>query len=854
MTPMRMRDLVISRTLVALCAATVAMASAGCGRSGLRGFEAAPGDAGSDGIDIHKDAGSDGLPPPVDARVAQSLTVAPASASLTVGSGTTFTATVRYNDGVTADVTGAAAWTSSDTSVATVGAGRVLGVGGGGAVITATYAGLSAMAKVSVTGPTTTLTSIAIVPPAQTVVVGTTIVFRVIGTYSNGTTADVTSMTSFKPDRPDLLSPGGGAVFKAVAAGTARVTAGLGMFSAVATVQITGTRVVSVTISPPGIAIPVGTTFRFTATAQLSDGTTQDVTASATWTSSDPSVVASLGSGLVMAERPGGVALSATFGGVTGVAMLGVTGAQLVSLEIDPVDPSLGVGVAVSFSAIGVYNDGSRADLTASVMWSSSSPNVVSIDGGGNAVTRAAGTSVIVATNGMVKGSSTVTVTSISLQSLSVIPPNVTLTVGGTAALRALGTFSDGSTVDLTTSVVWSSSSQDVAFVDPSSGLVTALAPGSAAVTATFGTVSGAAKVLVSPATIAAIVIVPAASSVPVGATESLSAIGFFSDGSTRDVTDEVSWSSSSNGIATITNGMGAGIVTGVQAGDVTITASSGSASGTATVTVLPATLQQIDVEPANAMTTAGLRSNYTATGMYSDGSKADLTTQVTWTTSDTTVATISNVAGAQGQLLARAAGSTTVIATFGSVTGSTTVIVTGRAPIGLAISPLAVSTPAGIAVQYAAVELFNDGTQRNVSGMAMWTSSNPMVARIDPTGRAVAVAPGTTTIQATFMGFTASTTLTVTAAVLTSLQLTPLAPTLAVGAILRFTAQAVFSDGSTNDVTTMATWVSSNPMALGVDTAAGVRGRATALAPGMSTVTASFMGLSSSTVVTVTP
>jgi hypothetical protein len=203
---------------------------------------------------------------------------------------------------------------------------------------------------------------------------------------------------------------------------------------------------------------------------------------------------------------------------------------------------------------------------------------------------------------------------------------------------------------------------------------------------------------------------------------------------------------------------------------------------------------------------------------------------------------------------MARAAGVTQVIATFGSVTGSTSVTVVGRVAIGLSISPLGVSTAAGLTVQYTAVEMFSDGTQRNVSGMAMWSSSNPMVARIDATGRAVGVTPGPTTIQAAFLGFTASTTLTVTPAVVTSLQLTPLNPTLSVGSILRFTAQAVFSDGSTNDVTTMAAWVSSAPGVLGVDPPTGVLGRATALAPGKSQVTATFMGVSAQTVVTVNP
>src|SRR4029077_5712017 len=125
----------------------------------------------------------------------------------------------------------------------------------------------------------------------------------------------------------------------------------------------------------------------------------------------------------------------------------------------------------------------------------------------------------------------------------------------------------------------------------------------------------------VSQATLQAITITPGGASVPIGATVRLTASGTFSDGSTGDVTTEVAWASIDNTIATVSNAAGnAGQVTGVKAGTVTITATEGGVFGKASVTVVAATLKAIDVSPANATTTAGLRSNYTATGTFSDG------------------------------------------------------------------------------------------------------------------------------------------------------------------------------------------------------------------------------------------
>src|SRR5262249_43933801 len=155
----------------------------------------------------------------------------------------------------------------------------------------------------------------------------------------------------------------------------------------------------------------------------------------------------------------------------------------------------------------------------------------------------------------------------------------------------AIATYSDGSTFDLTGSVVWTVTPGGVVSVPDPMGVLQALGVGSASVMATFAGVTGAAKVVVSSATIVAIVINPAASSLPVGASGGLSATGFFADGPSRDVPNEVAWSSSSDAIATVSNRMGeAGLVTGVRPGDVTITAQSGGVAGRAAVSVVPAT------------------------------------------------------------------------------------------------------------------------------------------------------------------------------------------------------------------------------------------------------------------------
>jgi len=121
------------------------------------------------------------------------------------------------------------------------------------------------------------------------------------------------------------------------------------------------------------------------------------------------------------------------------------------------------------------------------------------------------------------------------------------------------------------------------------------------------------------------------------GKTVQMSAVGTYDDGSTKALTS-VFWSSSATDIATISD---SGLVTGVTPGQATITGSSGTVSGTNTVTVTLSGLTAITVTPANNTITAGDSISYTATGTAS-GKQVDITDQVTWGVSNNLNNTVS--------------------------------------------------------------------------------------------------------------------------------------------------------------------------------------------------------------------
>jgi uncharacterized protein YjdB len=377
------------------------------------------------------------------------------------------------------------------------------------------------------------------------------------------------------------------------------------------------------------------------------------------------------------------------------------TSAQLVSISVTPTNPSIALGTDQQFTATGIYSDNTTKDLTDSVAWSSSDTTVAAVDDpatalgllaavvtgaqtvnkAGHVIGKAIGRTTIKATSGSRWGSTDLTVTPASLASIAVTPTNPSVAKGTTKQFTATGTFSDNTTQDLTTTVTWSSSAAAVATVSNaagSNGSTTSVNTGSTTITATSGDVSGSTTLTVTPATLVSMAITPANPSIADGTTQQFTATATYSDGTTQNLTTAVTWSSSSTGVATVSNTAGSkGLATSVAAGSTSITATSGDVSGSTTLTVTPATLVSIAITPTNPSIAQGTTRQFTATGTYSDSTTQNLTTTVTWSSSNTGIATISNAAGSKGLATSVAAGSTTITATSGSVSGTTSLTVT---------------------------------------------------------------------------------------------------------------------------------------------------------------------------------
>ncbi|HEX4783190.1 MAG TPA: Ig-like domain-containing protein [Candidatus Sulfotelmatobacter sp.] len=601
----------------------------------------------------------------------------------------------------------------------------------------------------------------------------------------------------------------------------------------------------SIQVSPASMSIGMGAQQQFTATAQLSDGSTKDMTSSVQWSSSDSNIASIAAGGTASGSAAGTVTITAQSGTLQATATLKVSSAasNLASIAISPAASSVAVNTSQQFTATGTYSDGSSADLTALVAWTSSSTATATIASDGAVAAVAPGTTNISASFAGVSQSTTLTVTAPTMVSIAVTPVGLTLGIGINQQFVATATYSDGSSADLVSGVTWTSSSTTVATVN-SSGLAATLAAGSTTIAATVGSFTDTSTLTVVAAHLTSIFVTPAIPSIALGTTQLFTAVGNFDDGSTQWL-QSVTWSSSSSSVATVDS---TGLATSVGMGSTTITASSGSVSGTASLTVTGASLISIAITPVNSTMAVGTTKQFTATGTFSDSSTQDVSGSAVWTSSNPAAATING----QGLLTSVATGSSTIKAIFGGVRGSTGLTVSSAYLVSITVNPPNPRIARGTSIKFSASGTFSDGsTASNLSGVS-WKSSKPSVASLRGSGLAHGKKGGTATISATASGVTGSTTLTVGTGALVSLAVTPMAPTAAAGSTQQFVATGTFSDGSTQDITLNSHWSSSAATVATMANAPSVAGVANCSAPGSTTIGANSGGVAGSAVLTV--
>jgi len=342
-------------------------------------------------------------------------------------------------------------------------------------------------------------------------------------------------------------------------------------------------RVVAITLTPSSASLATGAAQQFAALGVRNSGDTVPVNASYSATGGTIN-----SSGLFTAGSAAGtyrVIASDNrhrLADTSVVTVMTVPAAPVASVTISPNPVALGVGSTALLSA--TPRDSAGNPLTGrTISWSSSAPGVATVSANGLVTGVAAGSVTITATSEGISGTAVVAVTDVTVEpvaTVSVAPTSATLRMGTTVQLTA--TLRDsGGNVLTGRSITWISAVPSVATVS-ATGLVSGVAAGGATITATSEGKSGTAAVTVTVVPVATVTVSPNPASVLVGGTTQL--VAALRDTAGNLLTGRaISWTSSASGVATVS---ASGLVTGVSAGNATLTATSEGKSGTAAVTV----------------------------------------------------------------------------------------------------------------------------------------------------------------------------------------------------------------------------------------------------------------------------
>ena len=336
--------------------------------------------------------------------------------------------------------------------------------------------------------------------------------------------------------------------------------------------------VATVEVAPPSATVVLGTTVTLTASVLDAAGNPLP-DRKVLWASADSNFATVTPSGVVTGRYVGSVPIAANVEGKAGIARIEVVPVPVVAVRISPASRDLTVGQTAQLTAEPLDAQGAVLS-NRSITWSSNRPNVASVNGNGLVTGISAGSAAITATVEGKSGVAAVSVAPAPVASVSVSPSSATLIVGQTAELEAQPR--DGSGQPLSgRPVTWSSNHPEVASVT-SAGVVAAVSPGTATITASSEGRNGTATIVVNAPAVNRVEVTPAATVVDVGGSFRLTATVYDSRGNVIPGA-QVAWASSDTRIATVDN---TGRVRGIAAGSAIITATSGDKAGTALVTV----------------------------------------------------------------------------------------------------------------------------------------------------------------------------------------------------------------------------------------------------------------------------
>jgi len=480
-----------------------------------------------------------------------------------------------------------------------------------------------------------------------------------------------------------------------------------------------------------------------------------------------------------------------------------------------------------------VDGSGDTTDVSDKATWSTSSAAVATVKNG-EVTPLSVGTTTITAKYGDLAATKKVTVTS-PYTALTLSPAAGTnVTIGEPVEFTATATKQDGSTVDVTDSVTWST--YDIKVAKVVEGTVTGVSQGTTSLTAKYAGLVATSDLYVR-SSFQGLMLTPEDDQVMFIGQHPKQIVAEVGDASRvpTNVTSKVTWTSSNPLNATVENG----VLTPWVEGTSTIKAQYEDFTKTFKVTVYKTmTKVQANVDSIDLIT-GGSAALPKVTGTAVDGTTKDLSKLVDWTI-DSSIASVTST-----KLEAEGEGDTNLVGKIGDMTVTVPVSVKTKA-LTLTPSVSSLSIVVGSTVNLPKVEAVTaDGNTIDVTDEVEWTLSSDKA--LIQEGKIKALVKGSTSLKGTYLNKNVRVSVKMESKI-NSITATPAIIDLNLNKSKSINVKGVYVDGKKATLSTKMNWVSSNP------TVATVKGASVkAVGVGSATLTGSYQGLTATVKVNVT-
>jgi uncharacterized protein YjdB len=534
-------------------------------------------------------------------------------------------------------------WNSSDSKVATINSdGTVTGVSKGSAVVSAKTGNKQATASLNVlSSPAATVT---VSLTASTLEVGQT-AQATAAAFDAGGKPIASPIVAWQSSNPAIATVNTTGLVTAVARGSVSISAISDGKTGSAALTVAAKTVTSVAVSPNPAAALQGQQVQMSAIAKDAQGNALPGK-TFSWQSSNPGVATVSSSGVVTSVGPGTATITATADGVAGTSQFSTTQQPVANVTVTPSAASVTAGQDVQLVA-------TATDATGNVLagrvasWSSSNPTVATVASNGKVTTIAKGSASITATIDAKSASASISVDAVPpapVASVTVTLNAPSITVG--QSTQAVAVLKDASGNVLTgRTVIWSSAATELATVS-ATGSVSAVAAGTATISATSEGVAGTATIVIQPGTPAPVATVTlSATSTTMSAGQSQPVTVVLKDAQGNTLSGRtISWRSSNLAVVTVAPD---GKVTAIGAGTATITATSETKSGSLAFTVTAPTAPVASVTLSATGTSLAIGQTMQVSAVLKDGHGVVLTGRpITWSSSAPNVASVSGTQG----------------------------------------------------------------------------------------------------------------------------------------------------------------------------------------------------------------